>query len=85
MATATINIRIDEATKRDMEAVCKDLGMSMTTAFTIFAKKVGRERRIPFEVSVDPFYNEENLAHLRRSIAVLNAGHGVAHELTDDE
>ncbi|MBB3279359.1 MAG: type II toxin-antitoxin system RelB/DinJ family antitoxin [Slackia sp.] len=85
MATATINIRIDEATKRDMEAVCKDLGMSMTTAFTIFAKKVGRERRIPFEVSVDPFYNEENLAHLRRSIAALNTGHGVAHELTDDE
>lgn len=85
MATATINIRIDEATKRDMEAVCKDLGMSMTTAFTIFAKKVGRERRIPFEVSVDPFYNEENLAHLRHSIAALNAGHGVAHELTDDE
>ena len=85
MATATINIRIDEATKRDMEAVCKDLGMSMTTAFTIFAKKVGRERRIPFEVSVDPFYNEENLAHLRRSIAALNTGHGVAHELTDDD
>lgn len=85
MATATINIRIDEATKRDMEAVCKDLGMSMTTAFTIFAKKVGRERRIPFEVSVDPFYNEENLAHLRRSIAALNTGHGVAHELADDE
>ena len=85
MATATINIRIDEATKRDMEAVCKDLGMSMTTAFTIFAKKVGRERRIHFEVSVDPFYNEENLAHLRRSIAALNTGHGVAHELTDDE
>ena len=85
MATATINIRIDEDTKRDMEAVCKDLGMSMTTAFTIFAKKVGRERRIPFEVSVDPFYNEENLAHLRRSIAALNTGHGVAHELTDDE
>lgn len=85
MATATINIRIDEATKRDMEAVCKDLGMSMTTAFTIFAKKVGRERRIPFEVSVDPFYSEENLAHLRRSIAALNAGRGVAHESTDDE
>ena len=55
MATATINIRMDERTKRDMEAVCKDLGMSMTTAFTIFAKKMGRERRIPCEVSVDPF------------------------------
>ena len=60
MATATINIRMDERTKRDMEAVCKDSGMSMTTAFTIFAKKMGRERRIPFEVSVDPFYSEES-------------------------
>ncbi|MEI2998911.1 type II toxin-antitoxin system RelB/DinJ family antitoxin [Senegalimassilia faecalis] len=83
MATATINIRMDERTKRDMEAVCKDLGMSMTTAFTIFAKKMGRERRIPFEVSVDPFYSEENLAHLRRSVDALNAGHGAAHDLID--
>ena len=85
MATSMVNIRMDEGTKRAMEAVCKDLGMSMTTAFTIFAKKMGRERRIPFEVAVDPFYSEENLAHLRRSIASLDAGHGIGHELVDDE
>lgn len=36
-----------------MEGVCRDLGMSMTTAFTLFAKKVNRERRIPFDVSLD--------------------------------
>ena len=35
-----------------MENVCKELGMSMTTAFTIFAKKVVRERRIPFDLSL---------------------------------
>ena len=74
MTTATVNIRLDEKTKKDMESVCRDLGMSMTTAFTIFAKKMGRERRIPFEVSVDPFYSEENMAHLRRSAAALDAG-----------
>ena len=85
MATAMVNIRLDEDTKHDMESVCKDLGMSMTTAFTIFAKKMGRERRIPFEVAVDPFYSDENLAHLRRSIASLDAGHGVSHELSTDE
>ncbi len=85
MATAMVNIRMDQDVKRDMEAVCRELGMSMTTAFTIFAKKMGRERRIPFEVSVDPFYSAENLAHLRRSVADLNAGHGVAHELADDD
>lgn len=85
MATTMVNIRLDENTKHDMEAVCKDLGMSMTTAFTIFAKKMGREHRIPFEVAVDPFYSEENLAHIRRSIASLDAGHSFAHELIEDE
>lgn len=49
-----------------------------------FAKKMGREGRIPFEVSIDPFYSKENLAHLRRSIASLESGRGVAHELVDD-
>ena len=85
MATATVSIRLDEATKRDMESVCKDLGMSMTTAFTIFAKKMSRERRIPFEVSVDPFYSDANLAHLRRSVNALDAGYGVEHGLIADE
>ncbi len=85
MATATISIRMDADTKKSMEAVCRDLGMSMTTAFTIFAKKVGRERRIPFELTVDPFYSEENIAHLRRSIAALEEGRFVSHELIDDE
>ncbi len=85
MATATISIRMDADTKKSMEAVCRDLGMSMTAAFTIFAKKVGRERRIPFELTVDPFYSEENIAHLRRSIAALEEGRFVSHELIDDE
>ena len=80
MATTTINFRIDTQTKKDMERVCKDLGMSMTTAFTIFAKKVGREHKIPFEVSVDPFYSEENVAHILRGVESLDAGEGVKHE-----
>ncbi len=46
-------------------------------------KKVGREKRIPFEVSVDPFYSESNMAHLRRGIAALNNGKGMAHEPID--
>lgn len=80
-----VNVRMDVETKRDMESVCKELGMSMTTAFTIFAKKMGRERRIPFEVSIDPFYTEANLAHIRRGVAALDAGRGASHELLEDE
>ena len=53
----------------------------MSAAFTIFARKVARENRIPFEVSVDPFYSGENMARLKKSIADLNAGKGTMHEV----
>nr|MBQ4319604.1 type II toxin-antitoxin system RelB/DinJ family antitoxin [Clostridia bacterium] len=67
------------------EAFCTNVGMSMTTAFTVFAKKVISERRIPFEISddTDPFYNPANIARLERAVADLNAGKGKTHELIE--
>ena len=54
--------------------VCAEMGLSMTTAFTIFAKKVSREHRIPFEVSADPFYAESNINHLRQIVHDIDTG-----------
>lgn len=85
MAQTMVNFRMDEKLKKDMEKACEEMGLSMTTAFTLFAKKVSREKRIPFEISADPFYSESNMAHLRRGIAALNAGKGVEHELIEEE
>ena len=82
--TVNVNFRMDETDKKRMENVCNELGLSMSAAFTIFAKKVGREHRIPFEISVDPFYSESNVAHLRRGIAALNAGLGVEHDIIEE-
>ena len=48
MAQTSINIRIDEELKKQFDAFCSDIGMSMTTAFCVFAKTVVREKRIPF-------------------------------------
>lgn len=45
-----VNIRMDKEVKKQFEAFCDDMGLSMTTAFNIFAKKVIREYRIPFEI-----------------------------------
>ena len=69
-----VNFRMDADLKKDMEQACSELGMSMTTAFTIFAKKVTREKRIPFEVSVDPFYSETNLNYLRNIVKDIQTG-----------
>lgn len=75
-----VNFKLDEDVKKSMEQACADMGLTMSAAFTIFAKKVGRERRIPFEVTADPFYSESNMNHLRRGIAALNSGKGTIHE-----
>ena len=74
MAQTLVNIRMDEKLKKSMEKTCNELGMTMTTAFTIFAKKMSREKRIPFEVSIDPFYSENNMKSIKKSIEQLNKG-----------
>ena len=51
-----------------------------SAAFTIFAKKVGRERRIPFDVSVDPFYSESNIQELKKRIESVRSGKSTLEE-----
>lgn len=53
MASTNVNIRMDQDLKMQFEAFCSDMGMTMTTAFNIFAKKVVREYRIPFEIGAE--------------------------------
>ena len=55
-----VNLKLDAEVKRSMEQVCSELGLSINDAFTIFAKKVSREKRIPFEVTADSFHSENN-------------------------
>ncbi|MBO7424288.1 MAG: type II toxin-antitoxin system RelB/DinJ family antitoxin [Clostridia bacterium] len=71
--TVNVNFKLDADVKKKMEKACNDMGLSMSAAFTIFAKKVGTERRIPFEITADPFYEEEHIAMLERRIADLRA------------
>jgi DNA-damage-inducible protein J len=42
---------MDEALKRDFEAVCNEIGLTMTAAFTVFAKTVSNRREIPFRIA----------------------------------
>ena len=47
----TISLRLDDDLKRDLEQMCSDMGMSLTTFFTIYAKRALRDRKIPFEIT----------------------------------
>ena len=76
MSQTMVNFRMDEELKKGMEQACKEMGMSMTTAFIIFANKVSKERRIPFEVAADPdpFYTDANMERLKKAIADVKSG-----------
>lgn len=86
MAQTLVNFRMDENLKKEMEQTCKELGMSMTTAFIIYAKKVTREKRIPFDICIDPFYSERNMNHLKKIVDKIESGEAklVEHELIED-
>ena len=83
MAQTLVNIRMDEKLKKSMEKTCQELGMTMTTAFTIFAKKMSREKRIPFEVSIDPFYSKNNMKAIKKSMEQLQKGEVVTKTIEE--
>ena len=85
MSQTTISVRMDDTLKKEFDQVCNDLGLTMTTAITILAKKMAREKRIPFEVSLDPFYSASNMAALNESIDQMRQGKTVAKTLEELE
>ena len=80
---AQISMRVDDEVKRKAESACEQLGMNLTTAINIYLIKLGNEKRIPFEVAVDPFYSDENMARLRKSISQLQMGNSTEHDLIE--
>lgn len=66
---AQINLRVDDEVKKQAELVCNDIGISLSSAINIYLKKLGREYRIPFDVSVDPFYSKKNIEYLEEKFS----------------
>ena len=64
MANVNVTIRMDSELKKQADELFDELGMSMTTAFTIFAKQAVREQKIPFDISLNS-PNAETVAALK--------------------
>lgn len=71
---AQINLRVDDDVKKQAELVCSEIGISLSSAINIYLKKLGREYKIPFEVSVDPFYSEKNIKYLEEKYEEYKSG-----------
>jgi len=76
MAQTTLNVRMDENTKKEFDSFCSKAGLNTSVAVNMFARAVLRERRIPFEITdeTDPFYSRSNMEHLAKSIAEFEKG-----------
>ena len=85
MSQTTVSIRMDNELKNNFDHICTELGMSMSTAVTMLAKKMTREKRIPFEVSMDPFYSASNMAALNDSIEEMRQGKIVTRTMEELE
>ena len=83
MAAIPITMRADPDVKALFEQICAEIGLSVNAALNIFVKRVVRDRKIPFELSADPFYCESNMRYLAESIRSLERGEGKVHELIE--
>lgn len=83
---AQVNFRVDDAIKAKAESACTAMGLTMSSAINIFLTKLANEKRIPFEVCVDPFYSDAHIAMLERRVADIKAGRNHhEHELIEVE
>ncbi len=82
---ASLCIRVDDKVKAKAEKVFSDLGMSMSTAITVFLKQSIRCKGLPFTPTTDPFYSIENQLRLTLSKEQMEKSGGTAHEVIKTE
>lgn len=85
MAMVNVNIRMEKDVKDKLNEFCKEVGMNMSTLFNVFAKKVVRENKVPFNLDIDPFYSEENLKWINESIKQMKEGRFVTKTIDELE
>lgn len=84
MASATLNIRMDEKLKDEVDETAREIGITSTAAFNVFARQFVAHRGFPFPVTV-PTPSEREFAHQMDGIyQQMQAGSQVEHGLIED-
>jgi DNA-damage-inducible protein J len=50
--TTNLSVRLDRGLKEEADRIFNAMGMSLTTAITVFVRQAVRQRKIPFEISL---------------------------------
>lgn len=83
----TINLRFDDEMKQQLDEMCAEMGMNLTTFFMIYAKKALHDRRIPFDITAlqDPFYSDSNIKQLIKAEQQVKNGQVVIKTMEELE
>ena len=73
MARASVSIRVDEATKREVADIAEYFGFDLSSITRAFYKQIVREGRIPLNL-MTPQPNEESLASIREADEIIARG-----------
>lgn len=86
MIMVNVNVRMNESDRDLLANFCDHVGMSISTLFNVFAKKVINENKIPFNIEYeDPFYNESNIKWINESIEQSKQGHFIVKSIEELE
>ena len=82
----TVSLRFDDDMKKELDSMCSEMGMNLTTFFMVYAKKALRDRKIPFEIEApDPFYCESNMHNIEESLRQIREGKVVGKTMEELE
>lgn len=81
---AQINIRLDDQTKKEADALFSELGMTTGTAINVFVREALRTQGFPFEIKRDPFYSASNMRVLEEALDQAREGILTEHELIEE-
>ena len=81
MKDSTVSVRIDSELKEQAEGILKELGISVSSAFTMFYKQVVLKNGIPFDVTLpqrpkalEEYTHEELVEKFERSSQQVERG-----------
>jgi len=80
MAAINYTVRLDETDKKAAERVFNELGLTMAAGLNIYVKMVARQRKIPFDLSLNantPTITKKKKEKSARALSGLLAGYDI--------
>ena len=83
----TVSLRFEDSMKRELDEMCSEMGMNLTTFFTIYAKRALRDRKIPFDITapIDLFDSDRNRKQIERAVRQVETGATVTKTIEELE